>query len=213
MSYWTDLFGAAVPMKEIHTEAVVISETSDDVIFGSGATGVARTYTKDGRNVFDTQHGAIMTMSAYVQGPNGTVFDPTIVADDEDKASIADELARYIDGLRIYVIRGAHTMEQHIGEEILPLMPMRFATNRGLALYDQNNGSILQGGEKRIISWVNQTMPFGLIVKGDVVKFKLEYTWRPEATSPLIGSRIKYILSTVKASGEFQAQALSSQAI
>ena len=213
MGYWNDVFGNATPMKEIHSEVVVIGQQSDDVVFGSGSTGTEQTYSKDGRNVFDTQRGAIMTLSAYIQGPNGTVFDPTDSGDTGDVASIADELSQYISGLRIAVVRGAHTMEQHIGEEILPLMPIRFANAEGIALWDQNNGSILQGNDKRVIAFVNQSMPFGMLCVDDVVKFQISYNYRPQPGSPLLGSRIKYLLSTVKAATALAAQNLSAQAI
>jgi hypothetical protein len=198
MATWSQIFGNLTAQKEVHWERTVFrAGVSSERIFSPDArSDNSRSYSGK-RNVADNDKSAWLALMAYVIGPNGAVFDPTAPTDTGEAASIADELNKIVVNTDILVYRGGTQIERHHATELLPMMPVRYSAIS--ALWDQNNGSILDNGDKRRLTFVSPKNPDGLIYNEDIAHIELRYHYLLSPTSPLINSEILWVLAINKA--------------
>lgn len=77
------------------------------------------------------------------------------------------------------------------------MMPVRFSAIS--ALWDANNGSILDNGDKRRLTFVSPKNPDGLLFNDDIAHIELRYGYQLATGSPLLNSEILWVLAINKA--------------
>lgn len=198
MAIWSQIFGNLTPQKEVHTERTVFrAGVSSERIFSPDARSDNKRSYSGKRNVADNDKSAWLALMGYVIGPDGAVFDPTGAADTGEAAAIADELQKIVVNMDILLYRGGTQIERHHATELLPMMPVRFSAIS--ALWDANNGSILDNGDKRRLTFVSPKNPDGLLFNDDIAHIELRYGYQLAAGSPLLNSEILWVLAINKA--------------
>lgn len=198
MATWNQIFGSLTPQKEVHYERTVFRPgVASERIFSPDARSDNKRSYSGKRCVSDNDKAAWLALMCFVLGPDGSVFDPTDAADTGESASIADELQKIVVNTEILIFRGGTQIERHHATELLPMMPVRYAAIS--ALWDANNGSILDNGTKRRLTFVSPKNPDGLLFNEDIAHIEVRYGYQLSASSPLINSELLWILATNKA--------------